>query len=966
MPTGIDETEKILQAATVLSNHSDLWIAIGKKIYQKLTERKPLSNHSTDVYRQDLKRYNRMVQLYKEKLHKPNCPVQWELDEKNCPTWHCRLDEFITQYKTEAEALRASDFPLKFIPIKITASISRLFESLQKRSQLSSLPKYKYRTDGYEAMFFSELIQWLCVDLARLDITEQNTADEVLKRIKYCEAIESEVFVYRDDTDKANPKNKLQRTIENLKYIHKNCLKAIEAVSFNKCIESIDKDFREMIVCAFDICHLILKNVNQEELQVDEFLRPMEVDQKVKSLLGTTLGQWIKNTLETAGIVSNDFESNKEVSLEVIVNYLNIDFNTLDLKKSGLLSFGKQDATKAPELLKKIANIHRAILNLCHVRASLVKSSCVSAKLGENWLYGNDEGKAVIQALLIAVNDASQNFNNEVKSFWDMFYTKGYKKYADEKKKDAKDVTFKRIEIAKKRYDLIEEKTKKVKENLETIRNSIKDFHIDSAITEQKKRDLISALYAYLQRMPNPDQDVLKAIKRLFEKDNTALDTVQAGTSHAIPESIKPYIVKFPINKIPIYKSARNRLFGYENENFAQDLTMMPKPVRFYTKVQERLYNEFLVPYNALVNSFAIFSIFYPTLYTVGLANMEALRKIYSDFNTIMKVLYKPCDSIEGYSLSMEDEEASSYQDKKLYLTINDNKIEYKVRQFTTGELCHGSIDIHDLDPEFSMPVTFDKLQTYLLDILCITMKNGHTVAEREISEASIDGDDEVFYQLRKNSVQQAAFFWEIQLKLIDVTCKMALHRFSTNCKVNPFNMLASEDDLSSLRVQPRDVNDVDESIEITIDKSLLSYAGGAFADELQDLRGRLEKENREHATLAIEHAKTLAELDAAKAIISQKMALITKHDDTVAELQATIHDRDEALRDRDEALRDKEKAMREDQELIESLKAKLAAKDETAATQTEVMNKLMLEVIKLRDQLPDQAPPPPNPYGFF
>jgi|GEM_PF-5625677 len=922
MPIGdiIEENEEILRVAAILSKHSDLWIRIGTLLYIKMTERSPLSNHETDVKKQDLRKYQRMLELYKQVLGKPDCPVHWRLDEDNRPIWNSKLSEFVSLFSSEAEALRRSDFPLKTSVIKSIQSTARLFESLKRRSFMRGLlPTRKYRTDGYEAMFFSELVQWLAVDLPRSDIAEQSTANMVLKRIKYCEAVQQQVLVYRDDSNIHNPKSQLARVIGNLKQIHKNCLKAVEAVSFNKCIESIDKDFSEMVVLAFDICHLIIKDVNQDELQVDEFLRPTNVDKKVLKLLDTTMGQWIKNTLEAAGVKENDFNSNKEVTLEAVENHLKVDFHTIPLATSGLLPFAVSDRSKAIRLLKQIADIHRAILNMYHVRASLVKSASVSVNYGENWLHGNNEGKGIVQALLIVIENARQHFLEVVECFWEEFYTRGYEPYANGRI-DANDPIFQRISIAANRNNLIKSRAERVTTTLDTIKTSIKNFKIDANVIEKSKRDLIAALYAYLQQMPAVDPVALQAIRKLFEKDGP-LDTVQEKkTTSFIPENFKSYIVKFPLDKVPVYNLTKNRLFG--NAVFRQDLTLMQKPTRFYTKAQERLYNDFLVPYHDFVTAPAILLIFLPTFYSLGFTGMEKLRNLYSHFNAIMKKLYEPCANIDGYSLSQADGDLSSYENKKIYLTFNNDRIKYKVKHPETSTIHVGYIDISAIDPDFSRPVTFDKLQTYLLKILCITVERGHTVTE---PETFADGTDEIFYPLRKNGVQKAAYFWEIQLQLIDEACKTALHRFSQKFTANTFNMLASEQDFSNLQVRV-----TGNEIELSIDKALLSYASGTFAAEY----GRMH-----------------TELDL---------------------MRTEAHKKDRVIEDQDGKLAKQEQTILGQDETINNLTSDLANAEEKAATDAEVMKKLMSELIIVKEQLHEyeqrerQAPPSPNPHGFF
>ena len=102
----------------------------------------------------------------------------------------------------------------------------------------------------------------------------------IANRIKYCKEVYDEVFIYRDDPSIHNPKERLKRVIDNLQTLHQDVVKSIEGAAFNKLIEQIDNSLLEMTTMAFDVLYLSLKDVNQEDFQVDEFLRPTAVDDK--------------------------------------------------------------------------------------------------------------------------------------------------------------------------------------------------------------------------------------------------------------------------------------------------------------------------------------------------------------------------------------------------------------------------------------------------------------------------------------------------------------------------------------------------------------------------------------------------------------------------------------------------------------------------------------------------------------
>ncbi len=259
-----------LAIAKILSVDPETWIRVAVFLYKKITERKPLSNNDKDINYQDLRLYRTLCTLYQNTLNTTCYPPEWALDENGCPTHNTKLADNATEFKGFCEKLQHGDYSLKTSIIKIVALMESLFISLSKRSL--NYGYRNYRQDGQEAMFFTELAQWLSVDLPQYDITKQRTADLVLARIKYCEQVQENVLVYRDDGDKSNPKNHLERILTDLRILHKDILKSVRAATFNEHMNSINRDLKDMLTHALDICYLTIEGVTRRELQVHQWL----------------------------------------------------------------------------------------------------------------------------------------------------------------------------------------------------------------------------------------------------------------------------------------------------------------------------------------------------------------------------------------------------------------------------------------------------------------------------------------------------------------------------------------------------------------------------------------------------------------------------------------------------------------------------------------------------------------------
>ncbi len=282
--------------------NADIWIAVARYIYTRLTERSALEVD-------DLSRHRMMCDLYSActqpttNAATASIPREWGLEEGR-PLYTSSFRTQNASLKQQIIAFDKCSNNLKKQIVGIVSSIARLFESLSKRIDFPF--RDRYREDGYECMFLTELAMWFVVELPRYPITEKATGDMVKRRIKYCQDIQERVLIYRNDLTISNPKDTLTSIIRELKIMSNYLTRAHEAANFSQMIQTIDNLVIDQVANSFNILHLMMDGVNEDEFQVGNFLAPgIGKKTKVDVLRNKLLGKWIIETLTAAGYESN-------------------------------------------------------------------------------------------------------------------------------------------------------------------------------------------------------------------------------------------------------------------------------------------------------------------------------------------------------------------------------------------------------------------------------------------------------------------------------------------------------------------------------------------------------------------------------------------------------------------------------------------------------------------------------------
>jgi hypothetical protein len=637
-------------------------------VYQKMNEPQPLRDAENGDKRYiDKTRYERLCRLRTEHTQKQKLPDEWELNEQNCPIYESTFGENAKRLTTQLESLDQSTYPQKLRVGSMVARIEHLFSILHsKKATMGGKIKEKakevlcqyegYRSDGFEAMFFSDLALWLSIELPRYPIHQTQTAEMVKGWIRYCEEVDKTVLIFRGDKNEANnPKHILQHIILGLKRLHVDICKACKAASFNVKIESIDSAILVMNKSVFDLFYLVLDDATEHAIQVESLIEQhnnnlqkntKRQDHDIQKILKYLMGQWIIQTLEKAGIECSGFENKKPIDPASNHLHLNEDFSQLPIEKTGLWKFaqhnistGKKDATskrRAENYLKQIIEIHRALLMLYYVRSAIVLGSEVSKELGDAWVYGEDTGRAIITILCQVILDSCSKLHHHVQTFWQGFYREDYDQYTREYDKDDTDPCFRSLAKADNVVEKIHDVFTLIAQQLIEIEVSIKSDKRDKKIPD-KVRTLNQNLVIYANITGLPlDSELKQAINYSEQPRKTPImersKRYLSSESGLVEQNL--LIIEYDEQALPYYMRVKDIL----DDGVEISEALMQEPQRFLSDIQKNIYQEYLVP-NETVASLGFFR-YFSFFHNIYPNKIDDFIATYARIHAIMRLLY--------------------------------------------------------------------------------------------------------------------------------------------------------------------------------------------------------------------------------------------------------------------------------------------------------------------------------------
>ena len=686
-------TALALKAGPEITEHAALLIVAAAAIYKLVTtERlKPVIDYKHEPHYQDKTRYDRLCNLRRPLSINGCIPEQWELDENGCPKYKTKFTENARQLKKHVDALNVCDYPQKTPVSGLVSVIEHLFVSLSSKKAIWHKGFFQwrgYRSDGYEAMFFSDLAIWLSIDLPRYDIKNPQTAILLQEWITYCKEVQQNVLVFRADERSGNsPKELLVYLIKDLENLHKNICKANKAASFNDKIEHINVDFIDMAKNVFNLFHLLLEDreqpgrVNHPGIHVSQFLahnqptKVTKIDPNVDRLVKYQMGGWIAETFRHAGIRSCSFVNELPIKIDRIPAHINTDFSKIkNLSATGLWKFSRENRSCGEGYLKQIAELHRLLLMFYYVRDSVVMGATVSRDLGNAWVYGEDTGREIVELLLNIIADASGKLNESTQKFWVDFYINDY--LQGENTTDNIDICNRRLGEADKVISRINTCHESILRQLSAIRTEASAYTHENESTEQKVQKLKECLHSYaIHTHLIVDASLLASLSGRALSSSTPivierLHYITSGNVLMAEEEIK---LDYNQDALPFYYDAAqlNRLNFDEplEPPFAAMTTrsLPNRPAVFHSPTQQNIFDHYLVPSHKAVNVS-------PWLSYVGLGYIAHAKRIpfntlYTFVNSVMNRLY-PSNAI---SLNKVDAIETALIDMLLFTAISSS-----------------------------------------------------------------------------------------------------------------------------------------------------------------------------------------------------------------------------------------------------------------------------------------------------
>lgn len=390
-------------------------IILCRTIYEKVTQ--------LDKYnKKDLRRHKQLVSLYRRYVNE-TIPEEWAL-EGGRPTYAPNFSALAYNFSEEIETIQIPHGSISTSVETMLAIISKLMASLDKR-RTGAL-----RKGSIESLFFAELAKWLYEKLPLMDFTSKETLQKIKSVQTFCqEAQEKEVIPMENDQSRNTPKIALHRIIKELDKVVQSTEILIESMTFLDFFRKLDSSFIVLISRAVNFLYFYTqgKHQNEDRIPIDVFIDPTQTNYpKVKEIRSKKLGEWLNKTLaESLGITGGDYRNSKVPTLIDADNYLADEQDLMaserkkDIEAWGLWPVSIMGEKTPFSQLEAIREIHRSILKMYYFRDLIKDIIQVVPTLGNEWLYRDKLGHAVITVLLEETPGCTREFHQAFHQAWD-------------------------------------------------------------------------------------------------------------------------------------------------------------------------------------------------------------------------------------------------------------------------------------------------------------------------------------------------------------------------------------------------------------------------------------------------------------------------------------------------------------------------------------------------------------------
>ncbi len=392
---------------------------------------------------------------------------------------------------------------------------------------------------------------------------------------------------------------------------------------------------------------------------------------------------------------------------------------------------------------------------------------------------------------------------------------------------DIKSDLYQFLAEANNRVAILSERNQQINSTIAKIHENMSNFAQDAALTRQKKKTLIVNLFTYLQSVTGFD-DLKSAIKAMAEKQEAFEDWQPPAPNHVFVTETDPKATRIPVSMLESYAKIRQFL-PTDVSKTQLDLTLLPRPKRFYSDFQEKLYDKFLIQYHPTVNQWALLMFFQG----IPWEKIDIFRIFYTYLRQAFYLIYENT-TIGGYTLALRPGEDTTLEEKVVYLSVEQDKLFYTIKyeaSLSSGEL--NCSKLNEANPTLN-PLDLALIQPYFYEIIQTLSKEGKLPALKVDFFQTSSG---VYKKSLLTGHEQAGFVAKTEFKLIDQCLKLHLCQF--------YNQLGRHTEALELLKKELEILKVTlhaDSFEVNVDKDFLDYATGGYAQMV----ATLQEENKE------------------------------------------------------------------------------------------------------------------------
>jgi hypothetical protein len=446
---------------------------------------------------EDIQKLKILKQMYKDYLNAES-PVQWELDDKSCPThriqpqnWARYCNELSKRNKNKSIYYHQSKIIAKVASSYLTARSSR---SVGGGAEGDLLEQY-----------IGEWVSFALNDLPQLGCTDESVY-QLKQRMEYLDQIDSNVSIF--DYGTYNRSVTKFDVFDDIGDQLKICVEVALIEKSRTCARNLLDECRNNISALLSDCADVIfyargKSVDMFAFDLSRFVdvdrrRERAVDVLYKEVRKTHTGKILYDIISLAGVTAFGSKG-QSVNLAESAYYLPANYQLKEVdwtsKEMDLFPWVTDDIKQ--KQMKKIQELGQSMLLIAQIKNLIETAYDLTGIVGDFWAYGDKNGKKSLTALLFLMekelNLLTQRFT--------MFYEENKaarKEHSRDHKNNAKDganPNFSEVDRASKK---IHERLVLMKSSMKAIQQQMNEFPADAIEKiNQKKHYFYTALNQY-------------------------------------------------------------------------------------------------------------------------------------------------------------------------------------------------------------------------------------------------------------------------------------------------------------------------------------------------------------------------------------------------------------------------------------------------------------------------------------